>query len=209
MMDIKTFPIGPLETNCYLAIHEDKAAAVDVGGDPAPVLAYLQNAGVKLETILITHLHCDHIYGAKALFEATGAPVLAGEDEGYLMSTDVGRGGFMGLPRVAEFDYEAIGPGEREVIGRPCRVLPTPGHTKGSLSFYFPEDKAVFVGDLLFYRSIGRTDFPGGDYDTLLASVVAHIFTLPDDVAVYSGHGPATTVGAEKMHNPFFTEFQR
>jgi len=209
MMEIKTFPLGPLETNCYLAIDGKSAAAVDVGGDPAQVLAFLQNAGIKLETILITHLHCDHIYGTKAIHDATGAPILAGEDDGYLMSTELGRGGFMGLPMVNEFDYESIGPGERTVIGRPCRVLPTPGHTKGSLSFYFPEDKAVFVGDLLFYRSIGRTDFPGGDYDALLKAVVENIFTLPDDVAVYSGHGPATSVGAERMHNPFFSEFQR
>jgi len=207
-MEILTFPLGPLETNCYLAVNGSSAAAVDVGGEPAPVLAYLQNAGLTLETILITHLHCDHIYGAKALHGATGAPIFAGENDGYLLDTELGRGGFMGLPCVDAFDYEHIGPGERSVIGRTCQVLPTPGHTRGSLSFYFPEDKAVFVGDLLFFRSIGRTDFPGGDYDALIEAVKSRIFALPEDTAVYSGHGPATSVGAEKKHNPYFSEFR-
>jgi glyoxylase-like metal-dependent hydrolase (beta-lactamase superfamily II) len=110
----------------------------------------------------------------------------------------------MGLPRIDDFSYEPIMPGETEFVGLPCTVMATPGHTRGSLSFYFPDAGAVFVGDLIFKRSIGRTDFPGGSMETLIASVRENIFTLPPETVIYSGHGPETTVGDEKNHNPFF-----
>jgi glyoxylase-like metal-dependent hydrolase (beta-lactamase superfamily II) len=208
-MDIKTFPIGPLETNCYVAVSGGAAVAVDVGGDPSPVVEYLQKKSLSLEAVLLTHLHCDHLYGVDELAKAFGAKVYAGAEDASLMGTELGRGGFMGLPLVPPFDWEPVTSGEISVIGQPCRVLATPGHSAGSLSYYFPQAGVVFVGDLLFYRSIGRTDFMGGDYDTLIRSVVNGIFPLPDATEVYSGHGPATTVGDEKRHNPFFSEFSR
>jgi len=94
-------------------------------------------------------------------------------------------------------------------LGTTCRVLATPGHSPGSLSFFFEELGAVFVGDLLFYRSVGRTDFPGSSERDLLRSVRTRIFTLPEDTLVYPGHGPETTVRQERLNNPFFTEFLR
>ncbi|MHC1790356.1 MBL fold metallo-hydrolase [Solidesulfovibrio sp.] len=208
-MDIVSFPLGPLETNCYLAMSGASAVAVDVGGDPAPVLARLKAGGLTLEAICLTHLHCDHLYGVAALARETGCRVLAGAEDARLMETELGRGGLMGLPLVDAFAWEPVAPGETTLAGMPCRVLATPGHSPGSRSFYFPEAGVVFVGDLLFYRSIGRTDFAGGDYDVLLGAVASEIFSLPDKTLVYPGHGPATTVGDEKRHNPFFSEFAR
>lgn len=204
MIEVLTFPIGPLETNCHLLLHGTMAVAIDPGGDPQPVLDHLSRSGSRLEAILNTHLHCDHIYGNKALAQATGATVYASEGDVFLLSMELGAGGFMGLPRVAPFEATWIQPGDFTFAGLDCHALPTPGHTPGSLSYYFPQAGCVFVGDLLFHRSIGRTDFPGGDYDTLISSVTSRIFTLPEGTAVYSGHGPETTVNDEKSHNPYF-----
>ncbi|UJX42879.1 MBL fold metallo-hydrolase [Desulfovibrio sp. JY] len=208
-MDIKTFPIGPLETNCYLAVAGSAAIAVDVGGKPTAVAQFLKEKGLSLEAVLLTHLHCDHLYGVGELAGAFGAPVFAGAADAPLLETELGHGGLMGLPQVPEFTYEPIAPGGRTLLGQPCRVLATPGHSPGSLSYYFPEAGAIFVGDLLFYRSIGRTDFDGGDYDQLMTSVREKIFALPAVTAVYPGHGPATTIGDEMKHNPFFSEYAR
>jgi len=207
-MDVRTFPIGPLETNCYLAFADGKAVAVDPGGDPAPLLSFMKQQGLTLTHILNTHLHFDHIFGNAALKAATGAPILANPEDAYLMDTELGKGGVWGLPLVDDFSYTELAPGDAEFLGAPCQVLHTPGHTPGSLTFYFPDSRVAFVGDLIFNRSIGRTDFAGGDLETLRQSVIERIFTLPDDVVLYSGHGVATTVKEEKLHNPFFSNFQ-
>ncbi|EHJ49167.1 beta-lactamase domain protein [Solidesulfovibrio carbinoliphilus subsp. oakridgensis] len=208
-MDIRTFPLGPLETNCHVAVVGTAAVAVDVGGDPAQVAQFLKEKGLALEAVLLTHLHCDHLYGVGTLAREFGAKAYGGAGDAFLLDTEVGAGGLMGLPLVPPFDWEPIAPGETTLLGQPCRVLATPGHSPGSLSYHFPEAGVVFVGDLLFYRSIGRTDFAGGDYDALIRSVATEIFALPPATLVYAGHGPATTVGDEKRHNPFFSEFAR
>ncbi|WP_027182936.1 MBL fold metallo-hydrolase [Desulfovibrio inopinatus] len=206
-MDVVVFPLGPLQTNSYLAISGDAAIAVDVGGDPGAMVSHLHSKQLSLTHIVLTHLHCDHIYGVRALSEATGASVLANTDDDYLLDLDIGRGGFMGLPMVSLFAHDPLVPGEASFLGMPCKVLATPGHTPGSVSLYFPDDRVCFSGDLLFHRSIGRTDFPGGSHEVLLNSVMTQIFTLPEETVVYSGHGPETTVGSEKKNNPFFGEF--
>lgn len=204
-MKISTFPLGPLQTNGFVLQHAGRAVAIDPGGNPKPMIDALK--GATLEHILVTHLHFDHIYGARALEKATDAVILASKDDLFLMDTEVGRGGMMGLPLVQEFEFEPLEAGEAEFIGLPCTVLSTPGHTPGSLSFYFPDAGAVFAGDLLFYRSVGRTDFPGGSADALEKAVREKIFTLPPETVVYSGHGQSTTVGDEMNHNPFFAGF--
>ncbi|MBF0481150.1 MAG: MBL fold metallo-hydrolase [Desulfovibrionaceae bacterium] len=206
-MQIETYPLGPLLTNSYLLAQGGAALAVDCGGDPGPMLARLSSKGLTLSHVVLTHLHCDHIYGAAALARATGAIVLAAEEDKPLLQTEVGGGGFMGLPLVAPFDFQDLPPGETDFLGLPCRVLATPGHTPGSRSLYFPQAGAVFCGDLLFARSVGRTDFPLGDHDALLRSVREQIFTLPPQTMVYSGHGPQTSVGEEREHNPFFVDY--
>ncbi|UZP68960.1 MBL fold metallo-hydrolase [Desulfovibrio mangrovi] len=208
-MQVKTFPLGPLDTNCHLAWHDGLAVAVDPGGDPARVVTFLEKNNLKLTHILNTHLHFDHIYGNQALQEATGAPILACSMDAYMLDSELGTGGMWGFPKVTPFAFETIEEGDHTFMGLPCKVLHTPGHSPGSLSFYFPDGGVVFVGDLLFYRSIGRTDFPGGSLNALKGSVTTKIFTLPKETVVYSGHGPETAVGDEQLNNPFFTEFVR
>lgn len=203
-MRITTYPLGPLETNCYVLDHQGRALAVDPGGDPAEVLAFLEAEKLTLEHILVTHLHFDHIYGCAALARATGAPVLAPEGDAYLLRTELGRGGMFGCPVVDPFQYTAVGGGAAEYIGLSCQRLLTPGHTPGHLCFYFPQAAAAFVGDLIFYRSVGRTDFPGGSTEDLKESVEKHIFTMPGETVLYPGHGLETTVDSERTHNPFF-----
>lgn len=206
-MDIATFPLGPLQTNCYVLANGGEAVAVDPGGDPAVVLKHLDAEGLTLTAILNTHLHFDHTGGNKALSEATGAPILASDADGYLLDSWMGKGGDMGVPPVPPYVWRNLEPGETVFAGARCAVFHTPGHSPGSLTFHFPEAGAAFVGDLIFYRSIGRTDFPGGDLDVLKRSVEEHIFTLPPETRLLSGHGPETTVADERNHNPFLGGF--
>jgi len=206
-MDVRCFPLGPLQTNCFVISTAGEAVVVDPGGPPARVTEFLKQKGLALGHILLTHLHCDHIYGVKALADATGARVLASSADEFLMETELGAGGFMGLPLVEPFGCEPLPPGPAVFLGQPCEALPTPGHTPGSLSFYFPEAKRIFVGDLLFYRSIGRTDFPGGDMQALRHSVLERVFPLPGETVVHPGHGQNTSVGDERLHNPFFADY--
>lgn len=203
-MQVLHFTLGPLQTNGYLVAQDGQAAFIDPGGDPAAVLSALKREGLDLKHIINTHLHCDHIYGNATLAEETGAPILAPSEDSFLLDTEVGGGGLMGLPKVEPFQFAPLEEGAVSLAGMPATVLHTPGHTPGSMSLYFPEAGKVFVGDLLFRRSIGRTDFPGGSTETLLASVREKIFTLPPETVVYSGHGPETTVGDESRHNSFF-----
>jgi glyoxylase-like metal-dependent hydrolase (beta-lactamase superfamily II) len=202
--DIRVFPLGMLQTNCYLLARDGRAVAVDPGGDPGPLLEFLKDRNLVLERILNTHLHFDHIAGNAALSRATGASILAPEADRFLLETELGRGGVMGLPLVEDFIFADLPLGETMFLDLPCLILPTPGHTPGSVTLHFPGLAAAFVGDLIFQRSVGRTDFPGGDMKILQESIQARIFTLPPDTALYPGHGPATTAGDEKTHNPFF-----
>jgi glyoxylase-like metal-dependent hydrolase (beta-lactamase superfamily II) len=205
-MKIATFTLGRLETNCYVLSRDGRAAAIDAGENPAPMIDYVREKGLGLAHIFNTHLHFDHICGNAALSRATGAEILANPEDAYLRKLAVGRGGSGGAPPVASFDFEPLSPGRRDVLGQPMIVLDTPGHTPGSLSFFFPRQEAVFVGDLLFRGSVGRTYFAGGDARVLLESIRRRIFTLPGSVSIYPGHGPATTVSFEKEHKPFFQE---
>ncbi|EGJ50304.1 MBL fold metallo-hydrolase [Desulfocurvibacter africanus] len=206
-MRVTSFALGPLETNAYVVDNAGRALAIDPGGDPREILDFLRDEKLNLETILATHLHFDHIFGNAALAKATGAPIMASRADEFLLDTPVGGGGFMGFPKVPDFEFTPLEEGPAEFIGLACHVLATPGHTPGSLSFHFPEGRSVFVGDLLFYRSVGRTDFPGGSLEALKRSVRDKIFSLPKETVVYSGHGPETSVGDEELNNPFLSAF--
>lgn len=206
-MSIATFALGPLATNSFIVSNGNLAAAIDVGGDPGPMLAYLEKEKLALKGIYITHLHFDHLYGVASLSEATKAPVFTPEGDYELAKGESAKGGMWGMPPVPPFESQPLPLGKTEIAGLECFVLQTPGHTPGGVSLYFPSLKSVFTGDALFYRSLGRTDFPGGSHQTLLKSIREKLFTLPDDTTVYPGHGPSTTIGEERLHNPFCGEF--
>lgn len=207
-MPVATFPIGPLATNSYIFNVDADAVAIDVGGDPDEMLTYIAANSLTLRAICLTHMHFDHLYGVAELAGATGAPVYAPAGDAPIAHTESATGGIWGMPPVPPFKSQPL-PEDRLVLGAlDCHILKTPGHTPGGVSFYFSQQKVVFTGDALFYRSMGRTDFPGGSQNELLCSIRNVLFRLPDDVAVYPGHGPATTIGAERSQNPFCGEFQ-
>ncbi|PKN08584.1 MAG: MBL fold metallo-hydrolase [Deltaproteobacteria bacterium HGW-Deltaproteobacteria-8] len=203
-MHIESFNLGPLETNCHVLSHLGQAVVVDPGGEPSEVLEHLRAQKLTCTHILVTHLHFDHIYGCAALARATGAPVLTPAGDAALMRSELGAGGMFGFPRVEPFESSPAPEGPATFAGLECLCLATPGHSPGSVSYYFPQANAAFVGDLIFYRSVGRTDFPGGSSATLKRSVEEKIFTLPGETVLYSGHGLETSVDSERTHNPFF-----
>jgi len=209
MLEVIAMPLGPLDTNCYVVHSDREAVVIDPGGEAEEILSYLDSRNLKLHMVLNTHLHFDHIQGNADLVKAAGVKVLASPRDAFLLETELGGGGMMGFPRTPLFPMDDLEEGELTVLDTTCKVLATPGHSPGSVSFYFETLGAVFVGDLLFYRSVGRTDFPGSSERELMRSVRTKIFTLPEDTVVYPGHGPETTVGQERLNNPFFTEFIR
>ena len=202
-MQILSFPLGPLETNCYFLSKGSQAIVIDPGGDPTPLLQWLKKNALTLTHIFNTHLHLDHTYGNAALAAATGAKIYAGEGEKIIEQTELAQGGLFGLPPVPAYTWEAIAPGEHKILNSPCQILSTPGHSPGSISLYFSNAQACFVGDLIFKGSVGRTDFPGCSNKDLKESINYQIFTLPDETTLYPGHGPSTTVLREKKGNPY------
>ncbi len=202
-MQIYSFPLGPLETNAYLLVQGDEAVAVDIGGDPSSVIQYLNKNKLRLTRILTTHMHYDHVLGNAALAQETGAPIYACTRDEYLLQPQKNAFGMLVMPSVPPFAYDPLDEGKITLMGLPCSVFATPGHTPGSLSYYFPQAGALFAGDVLFYRSVGRSDLPGGDSATLGNSIVNKLFTLPPETVAYPGHGPATSIGDEKRSNPF------
>lgn len=196
-MELAVFNLGPLGTNSYLLHNGKEAVMFDVGGEPSEVLKYLKEKGLTLKEILVTHMHFDHVLGVTALAESTGAEVWANSRDSYLLG-NLGDG-WPVIPR--DFKFSELDEGEKNVLNVKCQVLSTPGHTPGSLSYYFQDFGTVFVGDVLFYRSVGRTDFPGGNTETLMNSIRQKLYTLPGQTAVYPGHNLETNIADEKRLN--------
>lgn len=203
-LTVETFILGPEETNCYLLTSGSDAVVVDVGVDPARLLDKIEADGLNLHAVYITHFHLDHVGGVKELLSRFDVPVYANPADQFLKEISLEAGGVREFTEYIDFPYTAIEPGRRTVLGRPMLVLDTPGHTPGSLSFFFPSAECVFVGDLLFMIAVGRTDLPRGSSTDLLGSIRSRIFVLPDDTRIFSGHGPMTTVIHEKENNPHF-----
>lgn len=206
-MPLACFPLGPLQTNSYLLHNDTQALAIDVGGDPQPMIDYLNQYNLTLEAICLTHLHFDHTYGVAELKKATKCQVYASKGDDPIKDTEASQGGIWGFPLVESFVNEDLPLGEKILAGFNCKVLSTPGHTPGGVSLYFKEQGLVFVGDALFYRSIGRTDFPLGNFEQLITAIKTQLFTLPQETRVLPGHGPETTIQDEKLHNPICGDF--
>jgi glyoxylase-like metal-dependent hydrolase (beta-lactamase superfamily II) len=200
-------PVGMLQCNCSIFGDEDsrEAIVVDPGDDIERILAILNKHALQVKAIVITHAHIDHIGGAAKLKAATGAPVhMNANDQELYEGLDVQASWLqMKTPEKTAIDIEAR-EGDTVALGAAVfHVLDTPGHTRGSISLWIPEENKLIAGDTLFRDSIGRTDLPGGDERKILSSIRDKLLTLPEDAVVVPGHGPQTTIGREKERNPF------
>jgi hydroxyacylglutathione hydrolase len=205
-MIIRTVPVGITQTNCYIVGCEEtqEGVVIDPGGHPERILKALKESGLTIRYVVNTHCHFDHMGANAEIVDATGAPLALHPAE---LPTLQARGGaaWFGVP-VNESpppDVE-LEPGQVLEVGNlRLQVLHTPGHSPGSVTLYLEEENAAFDGDVLFAMGIGRTDLPGGDWDTLMHSIREVLFALPAETTLYPGHGPKTTVGREKQSNPW------
>ena len=208
-MKILQMPLGPLQTNCYLLGCEEtnSAAIIDPSAEGFAIEATAVEQGFIISHILLTHAHFDHVGGLTHLKQATNAPIYIHPDAVPMLNETSQSARFFGIdmPPVPPAD-EMLRAGQTIKVGNlQLEVLYTPGHAPGHVCFYLREHNVLFDGDVLFQGSIGRTDLPGGDYDTLIKSIRDHLLPMPDDTHVLSGHGPATTIGQERRTNPFLT----
>lgn len=205
-MILVALPVGLIQTNCYVVGCEEtgQGAVIDPGGHPARILAEVDRHGLEVKYVLNTHAHFDHTDANGAIIEATGASLAIHLEELPTLKASGGAAMFgMSANTSPPPDLE-LRDGDLLEIGQLCfQVLHTPGHTPGHVCFYEPDQGVLFDGDVLFYRSIGRVDLPGGSERQLAESIRGVLFALPDQTVVYPGHGPATTIGEEKRLNPW------
>ncbi len=204
MVQVYTLVVGRLQTNCYIVQSKGEAVVVDPGDEASRILQYVDDLGAKVRTIIATHTHFDHVLGVVELKRETGAPFLIHrEDLSILESMQDRVRMFLGLqvpppPKTDGFlkDDDVVKFGDETL-----KVIHTPGHSPGSISL--AGQCFVFTGDALFNQSIGRTDLPGGDFETLIKSITDRLLSLDDNTIAYPGHGPETSIGDEKLANPF------
>ena len=210
MLSSKAFTFNPVQENTYVLYNEKgECCIIDPGcyfpEEKEELKAAIRDAGWKPVLLLNTHCHLDHVFGNQFVYDTWGLPLHLHEKEKPVLDFAPQSGLMWQLP----FDQYSgplnyIKEGVNIRIGNDeLEVRFTPGHSPGSVSFYHEAGKFIIGGDVLFNGSIGRTDLPGGNFDTLVNSIQTQFFTLPDDTKVYSGHGPVTSIGFEKMNNPF------
>lgn len=210
MLEIVNFVLGPVQTNAYLLgdAQTGEAAVIDPAWDGEVILAEAKRRGWRITNIWLTHAHFDHLGGAAAVADGSSPmPPVALHPADYPLWRVQGGAQFFGF---------RIDPGPEPTVdlthgmllhlgSTSLEVRHAPGHTRGHVIFYVPVVQSAFCGDVIFQGSIGRTDLPGGDYDTLIESIQQQVLTLPDDTRLLSGHGALTTVGVERMYNPFLS----
>jgi len=211
-MQVKTFTFNPFQENTYLLYDQTKECVIiDAGcytkNEEVEISKYIENNQLQLVKIINTHCHIDHILGISYLIQKYKVKFLANKNDNYLLENAQIQGKIYGFeikqpqsPDIYVEENSIIKFGETEL-----KVLDVPGHTRGHIAILNENENCVFVGDVLFKGSIGRTDLPGGDYDVLMKSIKTKLLVLNQDCKVYSGHGSTTTIGYEKFTNPFLT----
>ncbi len=209
-MDIRMLTVGPVQENCFIARRDGarEAFVVDPGDEAEKLTGVIAQLGLDVKAILLTHTHFDHVGAVAPLARATGAPVWCPEIERDVLANI---NDFVPWPGFGPFeDYEAdhlVAGGETlQLAGFDIDVIFTPGHSPGHVSYSIGDERSLFSGDVLFESSIGRTDLPGGDHETLLRSIAHLLATLPDETRVLPGHMGITTLGEERRTNPFLRE---
>jgi glyoxylase-like metal-dependent hydrolase (beta-lactamase superfamily II) len=204
---IEPLAVGPLQTNSYVVGDEASGdgIVIDPGGDAEVILEAVRRLKLKIKLVVNTHGHFDHIMANREVMEGTAAPLAIHPDDAGMLTNPLRSFSFFaGSVRPSPAATVSLIEGSTIDLGlASLQVLHTPGHSPGSISLWSAGQKIVFSGDALFNMGIGRTDFPGGSMRILLQSIRDKLFTLPDDTVVYSGHGPRTTIGFERRHNPF------
>lgn len=210
MFRFSVFEFNPFQENTYVLFDETREAViVDPGCSNAQeqgkLSDFIDEHGLVVKYVLNTHCHIDHVLGNHFAISKYKAPLLIPHGELELLQAVKAYAPNYGFPQCTEAKPDRFIKDEDIVpFGKTTlHVLSLPGHSPGHVGFYLPGEKMIFSGDVLFQASIGRTDLPGGDYQTLIRSIHARLFVLPDDVTVYPGHGPETTIGEEKVSNPF------
>ncbi len=209
-MDVRMLTVGPLAENCFLAARDGETAAIviDPGEEAERLIEALDDLGLSAEAILLTHTHFDHVGAVAPLARHTGAPVYCPELEKGVLADIMSFVPWPGFGPFESYDAdELVSGGERlELAGLGIDVLFTPGHSPGHVTYRVADEQAVFSGDVLFAGSIGRTDLPGGDTQTLMNTLADLVERLPDETVVYPGHMGVTTIGRERATNPFLRE---
>jgi glyoxylase-like metal-dependent hydrolase (beta-lactamase superfamily II) len=209
-MDVRMFTVGPVQENCFLINREgsNRALIIDPGEEAPKLLGAIEELGLELDAILLTHTHFDHVGAVAPVAKATSTEVWVPEIEKPVLADIMSFVPFAGFGPFESWDAEhTLAGGEKlELAGFEIDVIFTPGHSPGHVTYSIPDEQAVFSGDVLFQGSVGRTDLPGGDWPTLAASIRGLIDTLPEETTVYPGHMGITTLGAERATNPFLAE---